>query len=363
MNASFYQGRRVFVTGHTGFKGAWLCEWLLKWGAEVHGYALSPPTEPALFAQLDLENRMHHTLGDVLEVDRLRDELVQSAPDVVFHLAAQPLVRQSYAEPVATFATNVLGTVHLLEALRGLDRPCAVVVVTSDKCYENREWSYGYREIDRLGGADPYSCSKAMTELAVDSYRRSFWREGAVRVATARAGNVIGGGDWAPDRIVPDCVRAVQQRVEIAVRNRGARRPWQHVLEPLWGYLHLASELARRSAAQAAPLASAFNFGPSQASHQTVERLVEELLRTLPGTWKARAEKEAPPEARLLHLCTDKANLLLNWRSRWDFETAVAQTARWYQRVARGESPRAVTQEQITAYEAALENSNRTTNA
>ncbi|PWU20713.1 MAG: CDP-glucose 4,6-dehydratase, partial [Verrucomicrobia bacterium] len=243
-----YSGRNVLVTGHTGFKGGWLCQWLLGLGAEVTGYSLPPPTQPALFEQLALADRMHHLDGDVRDEVAFTQAVRKSAPDFIFHLAAQSLVRESYRTPVATWQTNVMGTVHVLEAARGLNKKCAVVCITSDKCYENREWLYGYREEDSLGGHDPYSSSKGAAEIAIAAWRRSFFQSRdanskGVSIASARAGNVIGGGDWATDRIVPDCVRALQQREPIAVRNPCATRPWQHVLEPLSGYLWLGARL------------------------------------------------------------------------------------------------------------------------
>lgn len=357
MNVSFYQGRRVFVTGHTGFKGAWLAQWLLRLGAEVHGYALPPPTTPSLFEQLGLKDRLHHTEGDVRDQARLQSVLKEVQPDIVFHLAAQSLVRSSYVAPVSTFATNAMGTVHLLESLRSIDRPCAAVMVTSDKCYENHEWCFGYREIDRLGGSDPYSCSKAMAELAIASYRASYFIESPIRIASGRAGNVIGGGDWAQHRIVPDCVRAIASGKEILVRNRRSRRPWQHVLEPLHGYLHLAAEIATASPERAGRLAGAFNFGPGDASNRTVEELVQELLQSMPGRWREQADPDGPREASVLHLCTDKADALLNWRSHWDFATAVRITAQWYQQVANGDSAEAITTAQIQQYESTIQES------
>ncbi len=215
-----YQSKRVFVTGHTGFKGSWLCEWLLQLGAEVIGYSLPPPTDPALFHQLELGPRLRHLTGDIRDAGTLQRALAEARPDFVFHLAAQPLVTDSYAKPTETFDTNVMGTVHVLDALRRVDHPCAAVLITTDKCYENREWVYGYREEDPLGGYDPYSSSKAAAELAISSYRRSFFQQHPVKIASARAGNVIGGGDWAANRIVPDCMRALQRNQPIAVRNR-----------------------------------------------------------------------------------------------------------------------------------------------
>ena len=346
--ANSYQGKRVLVTGHTGFKGAWLCEWLLALGAEVTGYSLSAPTSPSLFDQLGLAQRLTHLEGDILEPSKLRAAIAQAQPDFLFHLAAQPLVRASYADPVRTFDVNVLGTVQVLEALRSLTKPCAAVCVTTDKCYENREWLYGYREEDPLGGHDPYSASKAAAEIVIASYRKSFFTGGPVRVASARAGNVIGGGDWAVDRIVPDSIRALSARQPIAVRNRHATRPWQHVLEPLSGYLWLGARLAA-----AESFASAFNFGPSHDADRTVGELVTELLRHWPGHWDDRTDPHAPHEAGRLQLATDKAHALLGWSPAWGFAEAVGATISWYRTVhgnPSAENLRTLTQNQIRQY-------------
>ena len=243
--SSAYAGKKIFVTGHTGFKGSWLCEWLLQLGAEITGYSLPPETKPALFEQLKLKSRLHHVIGDIRDLPKLRAAVQKAKPDFVFHLAAQSLVRESYAQPVATFETNLMGTVNVLEALRGLKNSCAAVFITTDKCYENREHHRGYAETDPLGGHDPYSASKATAEIAISSYRRSFFKNHPVKIASVRAGNVIGGGDWAADRIVPDSIRALQKKSAIPVRNKISTRPWQHVLEPLSGYLWLGARLAR----------------------------------------------------------------------------------------------------------------------
>jgi CDP-glucose 4,6-dehydratase len=329
---SAYNGKRVLVTGHTGFKGAWLCEWLLGLGAEVTGLSLPPPTEPALFNMLGLARRLRHVLGDIQEPDVLRHAVKEAKPDFVFHLAAQSLVRESYRRPRETFNVNAMGTLNLLEALREVSQLCAAVFVTTDKCYENREWHHGYRETDALGGRDPYSASKAAAEVVIGSYRNSFFQDHPVKIASSRAGNVIGGGDWAPDRIVPDCVRALQQNKPILVRNRHATRPWQHVLDPLSGYLWLGASLAlpklRRCDLPA--LASAFNFGPNRDANRTVEELVEEILRHWPGRWRDKTDPAAPHEAGLLQLSTDKAAALLLWFPVWSFSEAVAQTVQWY---------------------------------
>lgn len=350
--AETYRGKRVLLTGHTGFKGSWLAEWLLALGAEVHGLALPPPADaPSLFTALGLEPRLHHHVADLRDLPAVERIVAAARPDFVFHLAAQPLVRASYAYPVETYATNVMGTVHLLDALRRAALPCTVVAVTTDKCYENREWLHAYREEDPLGGHDPYSSSKGAAEIAIAAYRRSFFSApGApVRLASARAGNVIGGGDWASDRIVPDCIRALADGEPVRLRNPRATRPWQHVLEPLSGYLHLAARLA--SAADPATLASAFNFGPPLASNRPVGDLVDELLRHLPGRREDHPDPAAPHEAGLLNLATDKAHHLLHWRSAWSFERTIAETAAWYRdHAARPADATGFTLDQINTY-------------
>jgi len=334
---SSFAGRSVLVTGHTGFKGSWLCEWLLMLGARVTGFSLPPPTTPALFDQLDLAPRITHVLGDVRDPGALSACVRAAQPDFIFHLAAQPIVRLSYREPVETYATNVLGTVHLLEAVRTAARPCTVVCVTTDKCYENREWLHAYREEDALGGYDPYSSSKAAAELVTGAYRRSFFQKDAisgVALASGRAGNVIGGGDWALDRIVPDCMKALDRGEPIAVRNPHATRPWQHVLEPLGGYLTLACTMAEARAsgdpARVAACASAFNFGPHLDSNRNVGALVTELLKHRSGTWLDQSDATAPHEAGRLNLAIEKAFHLLGWQPVWGFERTIAETVRWY---------------------------------
>ncbi len=333
---SFWCGRRVLLTGHTGFKGSWLALWLLELGAQVTGVALPPETEPSLFAQLELEQRLEHRLGDIRHASLLTDLVEQTRPEVLLHLAAQPLVRRSYAEPGATWATNVMGTIHLLEALRRLQEPCTAVLITTDKVYRNNEWLYGYRENDPLGGHDPYSSSKAAAELAIASWRASFCGDQPhqtphLRIASARAGNVIGGGDWAADRIVPDAMRALARGEPIGVRNPAATRPWQHVLEPLGGYLLLAERLSAD-----ASLASAFNFGPQLEANRSVRELVEQALGHWPGRWEDQSDPQAPHEASLLNLVTDKAHHQLGWSPRWDFGTTVERTVDWYRQVQEG---------------------------
>lgn len=345
--SAFWRGKRVLVTGHTGFKGAWLSLWLTRLGAEVHGFALPPGTTPALFDQLGLAAVMDHRLGDIRDAGAVRSAVEAVQPDLVLHLAAQSLVRRSYREPVETWAVNVQGTVHLLDALRTLERICAVVIVTTDKVYQNREWSHAYREGDRLGGHDPYSASKAATELAVSSYRSAFFEGSPVRIASARAGNVIGGGDWAEDRIVPDIVRALGRGEPVAIRNPAAVRPWQHVLEPLSGYLSLARQLFETGDPA---LTSAFNFGPEPGDVRTVSDLVDAALSRWPGQREASAEAGAPHEAGLLGLTIDRAAAVLDWYPRWRFDDTVAATIDWYRQVEGGADPRTVSLDQIEMY-------------
>ena len=336
---SFWRSKRVLLTGHTGFKGSWLALWLLELGAEVTGVALEPEGSPSLFEQLQLRGRLHHHPGDIRDPAVLKQAVADTQPEVVLHLAAQPLVRRSYAEPVATWDTNVMGTLHLLEALRTLEHPCTAVLITTDKVYRNNEWLYGYRENDPLGGHDPYSSSKAAAELAISSWRASFCGSAPhqtphLRIASARAGNVIGGGDWAADRIVPDAMRALAAGQSINVRNPAATRPWQHVLEPLGGYLRLAERLSgAREPAEAGALASAFNFGPQLEANRSVRELVEEALLHWTGRWEDRHNPSSPHEAGLLHLVIDKAHHELHWAPRWCFSTTVARTVNWYRRV------------------------------
>ena len=352
-----FRDKTVWVSGHTGFKGSWLCEWLLMLGARVHGYALEPPTEPALFDQLALAGRIgRHQVADIRDSREVAASLAESRPDFVFHLAAQSLVRGSYLQPAETFAINSQGTVNVLEGLRALAGPCVAVMVTTDKVYENREWVHGYREGDPLGGHDPYSASKAAAEIAIASYRRSFFSGPGcrVRLASARAGNVIGGGDWATDRIVPDCIRSIRSGRSIPVRSPRSTRPWQHVLEPLSGYLTLASaiEEARRDndGRLGALLESPFNFGPDHAANRTVAELVDELSRFCECRWHDASDPTQPHEAGQLHLSIEKAFHHLGWSGRWSFEETIRRTAEWYSAEARGHDLVELTQGQIRLY-------------
>ena len=336
LRPEFWRGRSVFLTGHTGFKGGWLATWLLSLGARVTGFARAPDTTPSYFAACGLAERLTSRLGDIDDGAALAAALAAARPSVVFHLAAQALVRRSYREPVETFATNVLGTARLLDAVRRTPSVEAVVVVTSDKCYDNRERPEGYREDDALGGGDPYSASKAAAELVTAAYRRAFFAEGA-RIATARAGNVIGGGDWAEDRLVPDIVRALTRGEAVRVRHPAAVRPWQHVLEPLGGYLMLAERLVESDA-----FATAFNFGPREEDAVPVAALVELLLgRWGEGRWEAAPEEAAPPEAGLLRLDCTRARERLGWRPQLTLKEAAELTVAWY-RAAADASPAAL---------------------
>lgn len=361
-----YAGKRVLVTGHTGFKGAWLCEWLLGLGAEVHGFALAPDN-PSLFNALDLKHRVKHAIGNILDLPAFITKIVDLRPDFIFHLAAQPLVRVSYREPLLTFSTNTLGTANLLNTLRLADFPCTVVVITTDKCYDNDGRPRSFRESDPLGGHDPYSASKAAAELVVAAYRDSFFsHDTRIALASARAGNVIGGGDWAEDRLVPDCMRALSANKPVPVRNPDFTRPWQHVLEPLGGYLLLGARLetarAKNNADEISRYAQAFNFGPDPDANRSVRHLVEEVLRHWPGKWEQVAQEHHLKEAPLLSLAIDKAAQTLDWHPHWNFAETVAQTVAWYREYhARAEKSPApsmidLTQKQIAAYTTTLAN-------
>ena len=345
IDRAFWAGRRVFLTGHTGFKGAWASLVLDALGAEVHGFALPPDEERNLFAAAGVERSVRHRTGDVRDLAALRTALAEARPAIVIHMAAQSRVRLSYAEPVETYATNVLGTVHLLEAVRHVPEVEAVVVVTSDKCYENLGWVWGYREPERLGGHDPYSNSKACAELVTDAYRRSFFgRDGAARIASARAGNVIGGGDWARDRLVPDAIRAFLAGVRLHIRNPLSVRPWQHVLDPVVGYLVLAQRLAQGGS----DLAEGWNFGPTAASEVSVQQVADALVGLWGGSagWD-RDHGEHPHEASLLKLDCAKASARLVWHPLLGLDEALRMTVEWYRAFAAGRNMRHVSLAQI----------------
>lgn len=353
MDDSFWRGRKVFLTGHTGFKGGWLSLWLQSLGAEVTGFALEPPTNPSIFKVAKVEQGMVSIIGDIRDGEALSRAMKEARPDVIIHMAAQPLVRYSYAHPVETYSTNVMGTVHLLEAVRAVDTVRAVVVVTSDKCYENREWVWGYRENEPMGGYDPYSNSKGCSELVVSAYRSSYFNLAeynghGVALASARAGNVIGGGDWAADRLIPDMLRAIEKSTPVLIRSPRSIRPWQHVLEPLSGYLLLAQHLCQGGA----KYAEGWNFGPTDNDARPVEWIVEKLCRIWgEGASWSLDTVVGPHEAHYLKLDCSKAENALGWKPVWNLETTLAKIVTWHQSyVSRGDM-RAETISQIREFQ------------
>jgi CDP-glucose 4,6-dehydratase len=346
INPNFWRGKRVFLTGHTGFKGGWIALWLSEMGALVYGYSLAPVTTPALFATLKIGNRLaNSTIADIRDATVLKQSMQAAQPDIVFHLAAQPLVRYAYQAPAETYAVNVMGTVNLLEAVRAVTSVRAVVNVTTDKVYENRERNEPYVEDEALGGYDPYSSSKACTELVTSAYRRSFMSTASIGLASARAGNVIGGGDWSADRLLPDFLRAIDAGKTLLIRYPDAIRPWQHVLEPLSGYLCLAERLA-----QDVGLSQAWNFGPDQRDARSVKWIVDDLCRLIPG---ASWQSETAPlqhEAGTLKLDSSKAQQHLGWRPRWGLDTALEKTVSWHLAWKRGANMQAFSLAQIGEY-------------
>ena len=355
MNTGFWQDKRVFLTGHTGFKGSWLSLWLQSMGAQVTGYALAPNTEPSLFDVARVGEGMRSITGDIRDLPSLQRALEEARPEIVMHMAAQPLVRYSYAHPVETYATNVMGSVHLLEAIRQTGGVKAVVMVTSDKCYENREWVWGYRESEAMGGYDPYSNSKGCSELVTAAYRSSFFNpahyaQHGVALASGRAGNVIGGGDWALDRLIPDIVRAIEHGREVIIRSPQAIRPWQHVLEPLSGYLHLAERLY----SDGVEFAEAWNFGPHDHDARPVAWIVDHLARIWGDGAAYRIEPSAADlhEAHYLKLDCSKAHMALGWRPRWNLLHTLGKIAEWHKAQRSGGDMQAFTLAQISEYEA-----------
>ena len=347
MSANDWSGRRVFITGHTGFKGSWLAMWLSQLGAKVTGYALPAPTEPSLFEQAGVAELLHHVEGDVRDLPALQRAIEEAQPEMIFHLAAQPLVRLSYAIPVETYATNVMGTVHLLEAARSAGSVRGVVCITSDKCYENREWVWPYRESDAMGGYDPYSSSKGAAELVVSAYRQSYFDAASIGLASVRAGNVIGGGDWAEDRLVPDIVRALGAGRAPVIRSPESIRPWQHVLEALGGYLRIAEKLLEGGG----KFASAWNFGPSDDDTRPVRWIVERMIRHWGGgDWQEPAVADAPHEARILKLDCSKARTELGWCPTLNLDQALSLVIDWHKAVFAGENARETSFAQIAAY-------------
>jgi len=350
MNSAFWRGRRVFITGHTGFKGSWLCLWLQRLGADVTGYALAPATRPALFEVASVARGMRSVIGDIRDAEALREAVASATPEVVIHMAAQALVRESYASPVETYSVNVVGTAQVLDAVRACASVLAVVSVTTDKCYENREWLWGYRETDRLGGHDPYSSSKAGAELVTAAYRSSFFGnpERPVALASARAGNVIGGGDWSRDRLIPDILSAMEAGQAVRIRYPDAIRPWQHVLEPVSGYLALVERLC---GVDGRSYAEAWNFGPTDADARPVRWIVEDMLeRWGDGSWVMETQPQ-PHEATYLKLDCSKAYARLAWRPRWTLGDALGAIVDWQRAYQRGEDMRAFTLSQIARFE------------
>jgi CDP-glucose 4,6-dehydratase len=352
---AFWQGKRVFLTGHTGFKGGWLSIWLAELGAEVVGFALPPPTEPSLFEVAGLARRMNSIIGDIRDADALRSALHEAQPEIVIHMAAQPLVRLSYNQPAETYATNVMGLVHLFEAVRKCNSVRAVVNVTSDKCYENKEWVWGYRESEPMGGYDPYSSSKGCAELVTTAYRNSFfnpenYQTHGVALASARAGNVIGGGDWALDRLIPDIMRAIEAGIPVQIRNPAAIRPWQHVLEPLGGYLCLAQKLYEAGPA----FVGGWNFGPAESDAKPVQWIVDRMTRMWGegASWQDVMDHTAPHEAHYLKLDCSKAQSLLGWKPAWNLERALEKIIDWHHSSLQGADLHAKTLGQIRDYQA-----------
>jgi len=350
MNRTFWQNKSVFLTGHTGFKGGWLAIWLSDMGAKVHGFSLDASTTPNLFIEAKVENHVVcSTIGDIRNAEHLQAAVQAAKPDIVIHMAAQPLVRASYVDPVETYATNVMGTVHLFEAIRKTPSIKAVVNITTDKCYENREWVWPYRENEAMGGHDPYSSSKGCAELVTSAYRRSFLDEAGIQLASVRAGNVIGGGDWADDRLIPDFLSALDANETLVIRSPKAIRPWQHVLEPLSGYLKLAEMLYTEGAVYA----DGWNFGPDDADSQPVEWVVNHLCSQMLGANWQLDQNPQPHEASTLKLDSTKAKTLLGWKPRWNLAHALNKTIKWHNEWKAGEDMARISLQQIREYESA----------
>lgn len=353
MNNAFWNGRRVMLTGHTGFKGSWLALWLTSLGAKVYGYALAPDTAPCLYELARIDDLLDSTIGDIRNRETLERAMQNAQPEIVFHLAAQPLVRESFKDPITTFDTNVMGTINVLEAVRHCESVKAVVVITTDKCYLNREWDWGYRENEALGGHDPYSASKACTELVAQSWRLSFMGQGGedawrCALATARAGNVIGGGDWAKDRLVPDLLNSIANDQALVLRNPNAIRPWQHVLEPLAGYLMLAEKLF----GEGDKWAEAWNFGPHDADARSVSWIVEQLIRECNSTTRWQQETSAQPhEAQHLKLDCSKARQRLGWNPVWGLDVCLKEIAAWHSAWAAGDDMQQFSLDTISRYQ------------
>jgi CDP-glucose 4,6-dehydratase len=347
MNVSFWKNKRVLITGHTGFKGSWLSHWLLHSGARVYGYALEAPTKPSLYELTGLGTLVEETIADIRDADALSRAILKFSPEIIFHMAAQPLVRDSYDDPIGTYSTNVMGTVNLLDAVRKCDGIRAVVNITTDKCYENQEWLWGYRENEPLGGFDPYSSSKACSEIVTAAYRRSFFGgSGAPGIASGRAGNVIGGGDFAKDRLIPDCVRAVRAGQQIVIRYPKAVRPWQHVLEPVSGYMILAEKLY----AEPTRYSSAYNFGPEDSDARPVEWIAQQFCGRWEGASYTVDPSAQPHEAHFLKLDISKARSELGFKPRWNLGKAIDMIVQWTSAHEKGDDLLTVCLSQIEEY-------------
>ncbi|CAN5392712.1 CDP-glucose 4,6-dehydratase [soil metagenome] len=349
IDTTFYKGKRVFITGHTGFKGSWLTSWLIKSGAVLKGYALAPNTQPALFNILDIGNNIESVYSDISQINKLSKEVDSFKPEIIFHLAAQPLVRESYSDPHYTYNTNVLGTVNILEAARNCSSVRAIVAITTDKVYKNKERDSGYSESDEIGGYDPYSASKACCEIIIDSYRQSFLSKSSVLIVSARAGNVIGGGDWSKDRIIPDAVRSFSSGKKLQVRNPKSVRPWQHVLEPLSGYLMLGKYLLEGKSEFEGP----WNFGPLEDDRMNVGELAELIARlwSKDATFEILKLDGQLHETKLLSLDINKARTKLNWQPSYNSGKALEKTIKWYSEYYKGTDMNELTRSQIEDFE------------
>ena len=348
VHTHFWKGKRVFITGHTGFKGSWLSLWLQQMGAEVKGFSLTPPTNPSLFVEAKVAQQMQSEIGDIRDFSKLSESIRTFNPDILLHLAAQPLVRLSYKEPIETYSTNVMGTVNVLEASRYASHLKAIVVITTDKCYENREWEWGYRENEPMGGHDPYSNSKGCAELVVSAYQRSFFHTpDTAAVASARAGNVIGGGDWAEDRLIPDILRAFEKQQSVIIRNPLSTRPWQHVLEPLSGYLVLAQRLWQ----DGKTFAEGWNFGPKDDDCQPVQWILDKMVHFWgDGAHYEIDKSEQPHEANFLKLDCSKAAMRLKWHPKWRLEQTLEQIVHWHRAWLQGDDMQVKCLQEIEKY-------------
>lgn len=351
MNTSFWKDKTVFLTGHTGFKGGWLAHWLVMLGAKVHGFSLNPNKGPSFYNATNLENRLFSsTIGDIRDYEKISSAIKQSKSDILIHMAAQPIVRSSYNDPLETFSTNVIGTANVLESARNLESVKAIVNITTDKCYENKEWSKPYVEDDRLGGHDPYSASKACSEIVTSAYRKSFFQEKNQFIASVRAGNVIGGGDWAVDRLIPDFFRSVDTGKTLLIRSPDSIRPWQHVLEPLYGYLLVAENLFESGS----PYSDAWNFGPRDEDSKPVKWIIQKLCELTPNSDWMIDSNEQPHEAVQLKLDSTKAIEKLNWRQQWNIENALDKTVEWHQSWKSNKDMEKITNDQIIDFSSSI---------